>query len=57
MGKFAIRYVNGNEEIFDGEDVRQVEDYVVFTVWERGQERTVRAVADHKVAGWERVDR
>ena len=57
MGKFRVRSTNDTIEIFDGEDIRQVEDYVVFTVWENGRERIARAIADHKIAGWERIDR
>ena len=57
MGKFRVRSTNDTIEIFHGEDIRQVEDYVVFTVWENGRERIARAIADHKIAGWERIDR
>jgi len=49
VGKFCVQYTNGTDEIFDGEDIRYEEDYVVFTVSVNGREAIIRAVAVDKV--------
>lgn len=59
MARFCVHYVNGLSELFDGEDVRCEDHWVIFTVWNQitSTEDEVRAITADKVASWERIDR